>query len=165
MAHFCKNCGLLTAPYDERCPKCGAPLPHIPMGEALLESMRQSPEGTVETGEPLYEQDLEEDRIDAMSQPPAGRVLRAAKAPHHRQHEPGDGDGEQQHGRRRRALAHGVDAVLLQVLLVGGWPGRTWSVRWSWRGWSSCLWLWPRWCLPPRCTASWPTTITVEEAP
>ena len=60
--------GLLTAPYDERCPKCGAPLPHIPMGEALLESMRQSPEGTVETGEPLYEQDLEEDRIDAMSQ-------------------------------------------------------------------------------------------------
>ena len=54
MAHFCKNCGLLTAPYDERCPKCGAPLPHIPMGEALLESMRQSPEGTVETGEPLY---------------------------------------------------------------------------------------------------------------
>ena len=38
------------------------------MGEALLESMRQSPEGTVETGEPLYEQDLEEDRIDAMSQ-------------------------------------------------------------------------------------------------
>ncbi|MFQ9095375.1 MAG: hypothetical protein ACLR4E_01345 [Gemmiger formicilis] len=57
MAHFCKNCGLLTAPYDERCPKCGAPLPHIPMGEALLESMRQSPEGTVETGEPLYEQD------------------------------------------------------------------------------------------------------------
>ena len=68
MAHFCKNCGLLTAPYDERCPKCGAPLPHIPMGEALLESMRQSPEGTVETGEPLYEQDLEEDRIDAMSQ-------------------------------------------------------------------------------------------------
>ena len=50
MAHFCKNCGLLTAPYDERCPKCGAPLPHIPMGEALLESMRQSPEGTVETG-------------------------------------------------------------------------------------------------------------------
>ena len=68
MAHFCKNCGLLTAPYDERCPKCGAPLPHIPMGEALLESMRQSLEGTVETGEPLYEQDLEEDRIDAMSQ-------------------------------------------------------------------------------------------------
>ena len=68
MAHFCKNCGLLTAPHDERCPKCGAPLPHIPMGEALLESMRQSPEGTVETGEPLYEQDLEEDRIDAMSQ-------------------------------------------------------------------------------------------------
>ena len=38
------------------------------MGEALLESMRQSPEGTAETGEPLYEQDLEEDRIDAMSQ-------------------------------------------------------------------------------------------------
>ena len=68
MAHFCKNCGLLTAPYDERCPKCGAPLPHIPMGEALLESMRQSSEGTVETGEPLYEQDLEEERIDAMSQ-------------------------------------------------------------------------------------------------
>ena len=33
-----------------------------------MESMRQSPEGTVETGEPLYEQDLEEDRIDAMSQ-------------------------------------------------------------------------------------------------
>ena len=31
MAHFCKNCGLLTAPYDERCPKCGAPLPHIPL--------------------------------------------------------------------------------------------------------------------------------------
>ena len=29
MAHFCKNCGLLTAPHDERCPKCGAPLPHI----------------------------------------------------------------------------------------------------------------------------------------
>ena len=53
MAHFCKNCGLLTAPHDERCPKCGAPLPRIPMGEALLESMRQSPE---------------EDRIDAMSQ-------------------------------------------------------------------------------------------------
>ena len=68
MAHFCKNCGLLTAPHDERCPKCGAPLPRIPMGEALLESMRQSPEGTVETGEPLYEQYPEEDRIDAMSQ-------------------------------------------------------------------------------------------------
>ena len=53
MAHFCKNCGLLTAPYDERCPKCGAPLPHIPMGETLPGAMRQSPEGTVETGEPL----------------------------------------------------------------------------------------------------------------
>lgn len=68
MAHFCKNCGLLTAPYDERCPKCGAPLPHIPLGETLPGAMRQSPEGTVQTGEPLYEQDLEEDRIDAMSQ-------------------------------------------------------------------------------------------------
>ena len=30
----------------------------------------------------------------------------------------GQEDGEQQHGRRRRALTHGVDAVLLQVLLV-----------------------------------------------
>ena len=124
MAHFCKNCGLLTAPYDERCPKCGAPLPHIPMGEALLESMRQSPEGTVQTGEPLYEQDLEEDRIDAMSQ---GAT---------------------------------TAAMLLFAIPIAGFV-----LAVVWRGWSSCLWLWPRWCLPPRCTASWPTTITVEEAP
>ena len=51
------------------------------------------------------------------------------KAPHHRQHEPGDGDGEQQHGRRRRALAHGVDAVLLQVLLVQRLAGLSGTLR------------------------------------
>lgn len=148
MAHFCKNCGLLTAPYDERCPKCGAPLPHIPMGEALLESMRQSPEGTVETGEPLYEQDLEEERIDAMSQgattaamllfaiPIAGFVLAVVWS----------FGGTQDPARRRLARAYLIRALVVE-------------------GWSSCLWLWPRWCLPPRCTASWPTTITVEEAP
>ncbi len=113
-----------------------------------MESMRQSPEGTVETGEPLYQQDLEEDRVDAMSQsattaamllfaiPIAGFMLAVVWS----------FGGTQDPARRRLARAY-------------------LSVRWSWRGWSSCLWLWPRWCLPPRCTASWPTIITVEEAP
>lgn len=108
MAHFCKNCGLLTAPYDERCPKCGAPLPHIPMGEALLESMRQSPEGTVETGEPLYEQDLEEDRIDAMSQGATTAAMRCSPSP-----SPGSC------WRWCGALA------ARRTRPAGGWPGRT----------------------------------------
>ena len=62
MAYFCKNCGLLVASHADQCPKCGAPLPHIPM------TMRQAPEGTIETNEPLYEQEPEEDIINAMSQ-------------------------------------------------------------------------------------------------
>lgn len=120
MAHFCKNCGLLTAPHDERCPKCGAPLPHIPMGEALLESMRQSPEGTVQTGEPLYEQDPEEDRIDAMSQsattaamllfaiPIAGFVLAAVWS----------FGGTQDPARRRLARAYLIRALVVAGLVI-----------------------------------------------
>lgn len=104
MAHFCKNCGLLTAPYDERCPKCGAPLPHIPMGEALLESMRQSPEGTAETGEPLYEQDLEEDRIDAMSQGATTAVWSFG--------------GTQDPARRRLARAYLIRALVVAGLVI-----------------------------------------------
>ena len=113
MAHFCKNCGLLTAPYDERCPKCGAPLPHIPMGEALSE-------GTVETGEPLYEQDLEEDRIDAMSQgattaamllfaiPIAGFVLAVVWS----------FGGTQDPARRRLARAYLIRALVVAGLVI-----------------------------------------------
>ena len=120
MAHFCKNCGLLTAPYDERCPKCGAPLPHIPLGEALLESMRQSPEGTAETGEPLYEQDLEEERIDAMSQsattaamllfaiPIAGFVLAVVWS----------FGGTQDPARRRLARAYLIRALVVAGLVI-----------------------------------------------
>ena len=117
MAHFCKNCGLLTAPYDERCPKCGAPLPHIPMGEALLESMRQSPEGTAETGEPLYEQDLEEDRIDAMSQgaTTAAMLLFGKNPKHFFPRAPSPGSCWRWCG----ALA------ARRTLPAGGWPGRT----------------------------------------
>ena len=112
MAHFCKNSGLLTAPYDERCPKCGAPLPHIPMGEALLESMRQSPE--------LYEQDLEEDRIDAMSQgattaamllfaiPIAGFVLAVVWS----------FGGTQDPARRRLARAYLIRALVVAGLVI-----------------------------------------------
>ena len=120
MAHFCKNCGLLTAPYDERCPKCGAPLPHIPLGETLSAAMRQSPEGTVETGEPLYEQNLEEDRIDAMSQgattaamllfaiPIAGFVLAVVWS----------FGGTQDPARRRLARAYLIRALVVAGLVI-----------------------------------------------
>lgn len=120
MAHFCKNCGLLTAPYDERCPKCGAPLPHIPLGETLPGAMRQSPEGTVQTGEPLYEQDLEEDRIDAMSQsattaamllfaiPIAGFVLAVVWS----------FGGTQDPARRRLARAYLIRALVVAGLVI-----------------------------------------------
>ena len=106
--------------YKANCPKCGAPLPHIPMGEALLESMRQSPEGTVETGEPLYEQDLEEDRIDAMSQsattaamllfaiPIAGFVLAVVWS----------FGGTQDPARRRLARAYLIRALVVTGLVI-----------------------------------------------
>lgn len=90
------------------------------MGETLPGAMRQSPEGTVETGEPLYKQDLEEDRIDAMSQgattaamllfaiPIAGFVLAAVWS----------FGGTQDPARRRLARAYLIRALVVAGLVI-----------------------------------------------
>ena len=79
-----------------------------------------SPEGTVETGEPLYEQDLEENRIDAMSQgattaamllfaiPIAGFVLAAVWS----------FGGTQDPARRRLARAYLIRALVVAGLVI-----------------------------------------------
>ena len=95
MLRYCKNCGLLLPHDADRCPQCGAPAP-------------------------LYEQDPEEDRIDAMSQgattaamllfaiPIAGFVLAVVWS----------FGGTQDPARRRLARAYLIRALVVAGLVI-----------------------------------------------